>query len=120
MIPLLVSFVAFVLSFALAAKMLDGMKVKGGVGAHIVGALVYGVISTLCSWMLVLLIGFLTMGIGFLLAPLTYLIANAIMLVIASKLTDRLTIDGFGTALKASLLMSIFGWVARHTVGYLF
>ena len=120
MIQLLVSFAAFVLSFALAAKMLDGMKVNGGVGAHIIGALVYGVLSTLCAWILVLVIGLFTLGAGLILAPLTYLVANAILLVVASKLTDRLTVDGFWTALKASFLMAIFGWVARHAVNAFF
>ena len=120
MIPTLVSFAAFVLSFAIAAKLLDGMKVNGGVGAHILGALVYGALSTFCAWILVLVIGAMTLGLGFLLAPLTYLVANAILLIIASKLTKRLTVNGFGTALKASLLMAIFGWVSRHVVGLLF
>lgn len=120
MIPHLVSFVAFVISFAIAAKLLDGMKVNGGVGAHLIGALAYGLLSTVCAGLLVVILGALTFGIGWLLAPITYLVANAILLIVASKLTSRLTVDGFGTALKASLLMSIFGWVSRHAVNLLF
>ena len=119
MIPMLVSFAAFVLSFALAAKLLDGMKVNGGVGALLIGAVVYGLFSAFFSWLLVVVIGALTFGLGWLLAPITYLVANALLLLLAGKLTSRLTVDGFGTALKASFLMALFGWVARHLVGML-
>jgi len=120
MIPLLVSFVAFVISFALAAKLLDGMKVNGGVGAHIVAAVLFGVLSTVCAGILVFLLGLLTFGVGWLLAPITYLFANAMLLILASKLTSRLTVDGLWTAFKASFLMAIFGWLGKLVAGVLF
>ncbi len=120
LLHMLATFAAFVISFSVAAKLLDGMKVNGGVGAHIVAATMYGLITTFTAWIIVLVLTFLTGGLALLVAPLAYLIANAILLIITSKLTTKLTVKGFGTALKASLLMSVFGWVVGYLVDLLF
>jgi putative membrane protein len=40
------------------------------------------------------------------------LIVNAALLGLTAALTDRMTIDGFGTALIGGLILAVAGWVA--------
>jgi putative membrane protein len=39
-------------------------------------------------------------------------VINAALLGLTALLTDRLTIDGFGTALIGGLILAVVGWVA--------
>ena len=40
------------------------------------------------------------------------LVINAALLALTAGITDRLTIDGFGTALIGGLILAVAGWVA--------
>jgi putative membrane protein len=40
------------------------------------------------------------------------LIINAALLALTAGLTDRMTIDGFGTAIIGGLILAVVGWVA--------
>jgi putative membrane protein len=40
------------------------------------------------------------------------LVINAALLGLTAALTDRMTIDGFGTAILGGLILAIAGWIA--------
>ena len=40
------------------------------------------------------------------------LVINAALLGLTAAITDRLTIDGFGTAIIGGLILAVVGWVA--------
>lgn len=107
-----------VLSFAvwLTDAILPGFHVRSAKSAVIVAA-VYGILNFLLGWLLFALFTIATLGLAWLFAFVTRWIINAILLVITDKLTDHLTIDGFGWALGGALMMSAIGtageWLVR-------
>lgn len=88
------------------ARLVPGVEIRGAWGSVVVAGL-FGLINTLIGWLLFVVIGVATVGLGFLLGFVTRWIVNAIVLKIVDAATDKLTIDGFGRALWASLAMSI-------------
>ena len=97
----------------ITAALLPGVRVKGFGGAVLTAAII-GVINWLIGWLLFALIGIATLGLGFLLAFVTRWIVDAIVLKAADAMTERLTIDGFGWALGAALMMSGLGTAAQY------
>jgi putative membrane protein len=71
----------------------------------------------LIGWLLFVLLGIASLGIGFLLAFITRWIVNAILLKVTDALSSNLNVRGFSTALWAALLLSLFAtigqWLAR-------
>lgn len=107
-----------ILSFAvwLTAVVLPGFHVKS-FGSAILVAAIFGLLNFFLGWIFFTLFTVLTLGIAWLLAFVTRVIINAIILKITDALTDRLTIDGFGWALGGALMMSAIGtlgeWLIR-------
>ncbi|MEY2931986.1 MAG: hypothetical protein RL033_2735 [Pseudomonadota bacterium] len=113
---LLLSWLAMSVAFWLTAQLLPGFEVKGFKGALWVAA-IFGVINWLIGWLLFVLLGIASLGIGFLLAFITNWIVNAILLKVTDRLSSNLIVRDFRTALLAALLLSLFGtvgqWLAR-------
>jgi putative membrane protein len=113
---LLLSWLVMSAAFWLTAAVLPGFSVKGFGGAVLVAA-VFGLISWLIGWLLFVVIGVASLGIGFLLGFLTRWLVNAILLKLTDAVSSSLTIRDFPTALIGALLLSLFGtfgqWVLR-------
>jgi putative membrane protein len=109
-----------VLSFAIyvTALILPGFEVRGIGGAVIVAA-VFGVLNWALGFVIFVILGFATLGIGFLLAFITRWIVNAILLKVTDAFSTNLKIKSFGTALLAALLMSAIGTLGEYLVGLL-
>ncbi|RYF11890.1 MAG: hypothetical protein EOO40_02420 [Deltaproteobacteria bacterium] len=107
---LILSWLALAGSVYVTASLLPGVHLRSGTDAFAVAA-IFGVLNTLLGWALFISIGLGTLGIGFLVKVLTRWLVNAILLAITDRCTDRLTIDGFGWALGAALMMSACGSV---------
>ena len=110
---MLISWLVLAVSVWFTAAVLPGVRVKGFAGA-ILTAAVFGVVNWLIGWLLFVVIGIATLGLGFLLAFVTRWIVDAIMLKVTDAMTERLTIDGFGWALGAALMMSGLGTAAQY------
>jgi uncharacterized membrane protein YvlD (DUF360 family) len=106
---LLVSWIALCVAFWVATLLLPGMKVKGGIVSLAIVSAIFGTLSFFLGQALYLLIGFGTLGIGFLVSFLTRLIVGAILLLVTDKLSKRLSVDGFKTAVLAALVMAVVG-----------
>src|SRR5690606_23877863 len=91
---LLLSWIVLSLSIAITAAVVPGVNVRGFWGVVLVAAL-FGVLNVLVGWFLFALIGIGTLGLGFLLAFLTRILVNAILLKLVDALTDQLTITDF-------------------------
>lgn len=105
---LLVSWLVLAAIVWLTAKLLPGFSIEGLGGALMVAAL-FGLLNVLIGWLLFVIIGIGTLGLGFILAFITRWLVDAILLKIVDSMTDRLTIKSFGRALLAALLMSGLG-----------
>ncbi len=115
---LFVSWAALTISMFFASKLLKGMTIEGGVGSHLGVAALYGVLMFLFGFVLQFVLGVASMGILFLLwSSLGRLIAGTILLVVADKLSKKLTIDGFGTAFAAAFITAVFSAGAQWALG---
>ncbi len=90
-----------------ADRLLDGFKVKGGLGDFLVVAAIFGVLNLLLGWLIFGLIGIASLGLGFLFAFLTRLVVAAVLLKLADALTSRLETRSFGVAFFAAFIMAL-------------
>jgi putative membrane protein len=80
----------------------------GRFGTYLWIALIFGVVNAIVGPILRLLsLPFVLLTLG-----LFLLVINAALLGLTAALTDRLTIDGIGTAIIGGLILAIAGWVA--------
>jgi putative membrane protein len=80
----------------------------GEFGTYLWIGLLFGVVNAVVGPVLRLLsLPFVVLTLG-----LFLLVVNAALLGLTAALTDRLTIDGFGTAVLGGLILAIAGWVA--------
>jgi putative membrane protein len=96
-------------------EVLPGLQVQpnpdgplGEFGTYLWIGLLFGVVNAVVGPLLRLLsLPFVVLTLG-----LFLLVINAALLGLTALLTDRLTVDGFVTALLGGLILAIAGWVA--------
>lgn len=107
-----------ILSFAMwvTAQILPGFHLKS-LGSAFVVAAIFGILNFFLGWLFFAVFAIGTLGIALLLAFITRVIINAILLKITDALSDSLKIDSFGWALGGALMMSAIGtlgeWLIR-------
>ena len=80
----------------------------GEYGTYLWIGLIFGVVNAVVGPVLRLLsLPFVLLTLG-----LFLLVVNAALLGLTAALTDRLTIDGFGTAIIGGLILAVAGWGA--------
>ena len=80
----------------------------GEFGTYLWIGLIFGVVNAIVGPILRLLsLPFVVLTLG-----LFLLLINAALLGLTAALTDRMTIDGFGTALIGGLVLAVVGWLA--------
>ncbi|WP_245177485.1 phage holin family protein [Geodermatophilus sp. DF01_2] len=115
MLRFLVKVVLMAAVFYGVALLLDGVEVVpnpdgplGEPGTWLWIALIFAVVNAVVGPVLRLLsLPFVVLTLG-----LFLLVVNAALLGLTAAITDRLQIDGFGTAIVGGLLLAIGGWVA--------
>ncbi len=112
---IIVSWLLLSLAVWLTGIILPGFKVKGVIGALVAGA-VFGALHWAIGWVLFVLIGIGTLGIGFILAFITRWVVDAILLKITDALTDRLEIKSFGWAFIGALVISGIGSLTEYVL----
>ncbi len=116
MIQILLSWLILSGAFYLTAQLVTGFELKGGARGALFVAGLFGVVNWLIGWLLFVVLGVVSLGIGFLLAFITRWIVNAILLKVTDTISDKLEIDSFKTALVGALLISLFGTVGQGIV----
>jgi putative membrane protein len=80
----------------------------GEFGTYLWIALIFGVVNAVVGPILRLLsLPFVLLTLG-----LFLLVINAALLGLTAALTDRMTIDGIGTAIIGGLILAVAGWLA--------
>lgn len=110
---IIVSWLILSVAVWLTAAILPGFEVRGFFGAVKVAAL-FGFLNWLLGWFIFVVLGVVSLGIGFLLAFVTRWIVSAIVLKLTDALSKSLSIVSFGRALLGALLMSAFGTAAEY------
>ncbi|TFV87951.1 phage holin family protein [Blastococcus sp. CT_GayMR16] len=101
--------------FVMSKYVLDGLTVEenpggplGIYGTYLWIGLIFGVVNAIVGPVLRLLsLPFVVLTLG-----LFLLIINAALLGLTALITDRLDVDGFGTALLGGLILALVGWAA--------
>lgn len=84
----------------------------GEYGTYLWIGLTFGVVNAIVGPVLRLLsLPFVLLTLG-----LFLLVVNAALLGLTAAITDRLTIDGFGTAVLGGLILAIAGWAADQVL----
>ncbi|RBY93283.1 phage holin family protein [Blastococcus sp. TF02A-30] len=80
----------------------------GEYGTYLWIGLIFGVVNAIVGPVLRLLsLPFVLLTLG-----LFLLVINAALLGLTAAITDRMSVDGFGTAVLGGLILAIAGWVA--------
>jgi putative membrane protein len=111
MMALLLSWITVALGLWVADKLLGGFEVSGDWKSYALVAALLGVLQFLLGWLIYVVLGIATLGLGFLLSFVTRLIVSAVILLVADKLSRRLSIRGFVPALLAAIIISLTGSV---------
>lgn len=88
---------------------IPGTSSFGETGTYIWVALLFALVNTVVGPIVRLLsLPFVILTLG-----LFLLVVNAAMLGITAGISDRLTVDGFGSAVLGGLLIALFSWLAE-------
>ena len=109
---LLVAWVLMAVIVMATAAIVPGVTVKSFGGALWV-SLLLGLLNMLVGWFLFVLIGLGTLGLGFILAFVTRWVVDAILLKAVGGMSKSLTVDSFGKAFLAAMVMSGLGTLAE-------
>jgi putative membrane protein len=117
---ILVRWLFLAVAIFMAAYMIEGIRVSGFLSA-IMAAAVLGVLNAFFRPILLLL----TLPLNILTLGLFTFVINALLLMMASGVIGGFKVDGFGTALLGSLVISLVSWLLtsfineRGTVQYI-
>ena len=111
MISLLVRWILNAVALYIVAKILPGIHLLD-FGSALIAVIVIGLVNALIKPLLFLL----TLPVTIVTFGLFALVLNALMLMLASALTPGFKIDGFGTALLGSILLSIVTTILHSLV----
>jgi putative membrane protein len=109
------SWLVLSISIGVTATLLPSFELKGVWNTIKIAAL-FGILHWLLGWLIFVVIGVGTLGIGFLLAFVTRWIVTAIVLKITDALSTSLSIKSFGSALIGAFIMSAVGTVLEFLV----
>lgn len=112
MLAILLSWLVLSVAVWVTAKVLPGFQVRSFAGAVGVAA-IFGLLNWALGWLLFVIIGLGTLGLGFLLAFLTRWVVNAVLLKVTDAMSDSLKIKSFATAFVGGLLMSGLGTLGQ-------
>jgi putative membrane protein len=97
----------------IVAAVVPGVHVQEGVTSYLIIAVIFAIVNVLVRPVLLLFsLPFLVITLG-----LFLLVVNAALLGITAALTERLSIDGFGSAVVAALLITMVTWAGDNALG---
>lgn len=109
---LIITWVAAAFGLWIADKLVPHFELRGDWKSFALIAAVVGVLNFLLGWLIFVILGVATLGLGFLFGFVTRLVTSAIVLKIADALSDRFTIRGFVPALWGAVVLAVTGGLA--------
>jgi putative membrane protein len=111
MIQIIARWIINALSLYIVAQILPGIHLSD-FGSALIAVLIIGLVNALIKPVLFLL----TLPVTVITLGLFSFVLNALMLMLASSITPGFKIDGFGTALLGSILLSIVTTILQSLV----
>lgn len=109
---MIVAWLSASLGLWVAAQLLRGVRLSSAADALWAGALL-GLLNWALHGFVFVVLGIATLGLGFLFFFITTWIASALIILLTSKLSSRLHVDGFLNAVVTALIVSAAGVVVR-------
>lgn len=109
------AFVVLVISILLTARWTKGIRVKS-----VPGAVVFALVLSVLNYFLFGVLVVITLPVVLLTFGLAIILINALLWWLAAKLVSAVEIDGYGAALKASIVTAIISWVLGWLLRVLF
>jgi putative membrane protein len=106
-LSLLIAWLTVAVGLWLADKLIPDFEVTGGWVSYAIVSALLGVLQFLIGWLLYVLLGVVSLGLGFLFSFVTRLIVSAIVLRLTGALSSRLKIGGFIPALLAAVILAL-------------
>ncbi len=110
---MLVNWVITGFAVLVASWIIPGVRINGFATALGVAA-VFGILNALFGWLLLVVFGVATLGIGFLLAGITRWVVNTILLQVTDWLVGGFSISSWFSAGLASLVISLVSAGAHY------
>ncbi|HJK89972.1 MAG TPA: phage holin family protein [Polyangiaceae bacterium LLY-WYZ-15_(1-7)] len=110
------SFLVSALTLGISARVVDGMKIRGALGyltVPLLFALLETLLGGLLTFALTLVLGVLIPVLGLLLGFVARIFVRAYLIRLTGRLTKRLEVDGWGIALKVSVLVGLLAFGAE-------
>jgi len=108
---LLVRWVVLAFSMWIATLIVPGITINGGVGSYLWVALLFGLINSVFGS----IIKVLTFPVSIVTFGLFLFVVNAAMLSLTARWSEKLEVTGFGSALLASLIISVITTLFKST-----
>ena len=109
---ILIGWLTATLGLWIASQVLRGVRLASFADAVWAGALL-GVLNWALHWFIFVALGMATLGLGFLFWFVTRWVASALVILLASKLSSRLHVEGFFNALITAFFVAATGSVLR-------
>lgn len=110
---LLVRWAVLAVAVGIAAAVVPGVHIRGGVLTTLWVALVFGLVNAILGPVLRLVsLPFTLLTLG-----LFALVVNALLVVITAAVTSKLEVDGFVSAFLAALVISLVSMLANRLLG---
>ncbi len=106
---LLIRWAVLAFSMWIATLVVPGITVDGGVTTHLWVALLFGLINSVLGS----LIKVLTFPVSIVTFGIFLLVVNAAMLSLTARWSDKLDVNGFWSALFASLIISVITSIVK-------
>ncbi|HEX2732769.1 MAG TPA: phage holin family protein [Polyangiaceae bacterium] len=104
---LLVDWALYSAALAVAAELVKGFKVQGGLAGTLVVSALFGLFNWMLGWLLIWILAVLSLGLSLLFSVVAHTLVTAVVLKVTSAFTDKLEIKSFWSALIAAALMSV-------------
>jgi putative membrane protein len=108
---LLIRWAVLAFSMWIATLIVPGITVDGGVGTYLWVALLFGLINSVFGS----IIKVLTFPVSIVTFGLFLFVVNAAMLSLTARWSEKLEVTGFGSALLASLIISVITTLFKST-----
>jgi len=116
MLAWLVSWALAAGAVLLASKIFDGVKLVGDYADALWVAAIFSLLSYLLHWLIFVVLGVATLGLGFVFHFITQLITAAIVVRLTSAFSSRFTVTGFIPALGTAVLLALAGEIAHRVL----
>ena len=115
-IALLVRWALLAAAFAITSWILSGMTINGGFWSVVWVSAIFGLVNAILGTV----IHALTVPLALITLGLFSLLVNAVLLEITDALSDHLSIDDFGTAFWAALILAVISVLLQLVARALF